>query len=112
MRPAHQRGDTEGAEQGRGSVVCTYAGSTAVGAGHTVIVVATAASVGNATVTANTTSSTSDPTPANAQASASIALGLGAIAAPSVVPALDPALLAWLGLLLGLVGVAALRRSS
>jgi hypothetical protein len=51
------------------------------------------------------------PTPADAQASALISLGLGDVVAPAVIPALDPRMLALLCLLLGAIGLVAVRRT-
>ncbi len=88
-----------------GNVVCTYAGATAVGATRTVVVTATALAQGSANVTATVTSTTPDPTPANGQASVGVQIG-----GPAVIPALGRVELLFLGLLLGLMGAAVLRR--
>jgi uncharacterized repeat protein (TIGR01451 family) len=94
-----------------GSVVCTYAGATPAGSSRVVIVTATAPAAGSANVTATLTSTTTDPTPADAQAVAAVQIG-GAVAPsrPVIVPALEPGVLLLLGLLLGLIGMAVVRR--
>jgi uncharacterized repeat protein (TIGR01451 family) len=96
-----------------GNVVCTYAGATPPGTNRVVVVNATAPSASTANVTATISSATPDPQPGNATAAAVVTVtGTAAPAQPVLVPATAPLALLMLGLLLGLVGVALVRRQS
>lgn len=98
-----------------GVVTCTYAGATAPGTPHTVVVMATAGDVdGAANVAASIESDTADPTPADAEAQSVIQIEGGTVvpptAMPAVIPAVDRFTLLLLALLLGLGGMVLLRR--
>jgi uncharacterized repeat protein (TIGR01451 family) len=88
-----------------GTVVCTYAGPTPVGATRTVVVAATPVAGGEAIITASAVAMTSDPTPANAQATA----GVTVLIAPVFIPTLELRTLLLLLLMMATMGWFALR---
>lgn len=95
---------------GTSPVVCTWPGALANAASHTATIRLRApATAGSFPVNATVSTASTDPTPANN--SAAVTLGVNQpIVRPAVVPAHGPAGLALLALLLGLFGLAALRR--
>ncbi len=95
-----------------GSVICTWAGATAPGAARTLVVTAYSYTRGAAGASATASSSTNDPTPANnAAAAGSVIVGTGAgVPPPAFIPTASTYGLAFLAVLLGLLGFAAVRR--
>lgn len=89
-----------------GPVTCTWAGATAPLAVRTLDVVAISNSPGASSVMATTSSLTSDPVTANNSASVTVLVGEAGLAIPS----LDRYSLILLGLLLGMLGMLALRQ--
>ena len=89
-----------------GAIVCTWAGATAPGGTRTVTVVAYSNNEGNTAVNASTSSNTVDPVSNNTATSVSVVVGFPF----NEIPTLSQLGLALLGLLVGLIGFAAVRR--
>ena len=89
-----------------GAIVCTWAGSTAPGVTRTLSVVAYSNNEGNTAVNASTTSATTDPVANNNAAALSVVVGFPF----NEIPTLSQYGLVLLGLLMGLIGFAAVRR--
>ena len=87
---------------------CTWAGATAPGVTRTLSVVVYSNSEGQTAVNASTTSSTIDPTPANNSGSVSVQIGF----VVNGIPTLSALGLMLMGLLVGLMGIAAMRRQA
>jgi uncharacterized repeat protein (TIGR01451 family) len=90
-----------------GTVTCTWAGPTAVGAVRTLSVVAFSNNETINTVTASTSSATTDPVVASNTASVSVQVGL----LVEEIPTLGRNALLLMGLLLALAGFVAIRRN-
>ncbi len=91
-----------------GAIVCTWAGATAPGVTRTLSVVAYSNNEGNTAVSASTTSATTDPVANNNAGSLAVVVGFPF----NEIPTLSQYGLVLLGLLLGLIGFAAVRRQS
>ena len=89
-----------------GAIVCTWAGATAPGVTRTLSVVAYSNNEGNTAVNASTTSATTDPVANNNAAALSVVVGFPF----NEIPTLSQYGLVLLGLLMGLIGFAAVRR--
>ena len=90
-----------------GVITCTWAGTTAVNATRTLAVNAYSNSPGNSSIMASTTSATTDPVLANNNASQIVQVG----AEFEPISALDRYGLIVLGVMLGLIGMVAVRRN-
>lgn len=91
-----------------GVISCTWAGPTAPNATRTLAVTASSNSPGTSSIQASTSSATTDPVTTNNTVSQAIVVG----ASFEPIPALDRYGLILLGLLFGLLGMAAVRRQS
>jgi uncharacterized repeat protein (TIGR01451 family) len=91
-----------------GTIVCTWAGATAAGQTRTLEVIAFSNSEGNTAVNASTTSDTPDPVANNNAGSVSVVVGFPFTA----IPALGGYALILMGLLLGMLGLVAVRRQN
>jgi uncharacterized repeat protein (TIGR01451 family) len=94
-----------------GSVVCSWAGATASGTTRAATVNAFSYTLGQASATASATSESPDPTPGNNSASGSVTIAVGGgITPPAFIPTASHYGLAFLAVLMGLLGFAAVRR--
>jgi uncharacterized repeat protein (TIGR01451 family) len=91
-----------------GAIVCTWAGATAPGVTRTLSVVAYSNNEGNTAVSASTTSATTDPVANNNAGSLAVVVGFPF----NEIPTLSQYGLVLLGLLMGLIGFATVRRQS
>jgi uncharacterized repeat protein (TIGR01451 family) len=91
-----------------GAIVCTWAGATAPGVTRTLDVVAFSNVEGQTAVNASTTSNTGDPDPSTNNASLSVQIGY----LVEEIPTLSGLGLILLGLMIGLIGFATVRRQA
>jgi len=90
-----------------GAITCTWAGATAPGETHTLVVSAFSNTEGQTAVNASTMSNTTDPNPDNNLGGLSVQVGY----LIEEIPTLSHLGLVLMGLLLGLIGFVAVRRN-